>query len=173
MRNRDVRVACMLDSHRAKIYRYENGEIGFETLTGEVPRRVRRLSEDNETRHVVSQHNEHAHMFLRVLTRRLEGATAIVLLGPGKAKDQLANRLRAMPRFAQTTLQVVTSEWLADDVFESFARALLQVDPAAPTLYLRAPEFTPHWRLGGPGAPVSQEHYERTNELKPKNGLTT
>jgi hypothetical protein len=171
MRNRDVRVAAMLDSNRGWLYKYESGrEPTVSYVLGNVPRTIRRVVEDYMTRGVKSDREKHVRELYKDIMAQLDGATDIVLLGPGTPKDEVANLIRDTPRFKEVTLRTEKTEWMDEPAFERYAREKLGIPEETPALYTREPKYIPRHRMGGPGSPVEPANYQRTAVPKWKDG---
>ena len=164
MRNTDLRIALQLDYHRAWMYslKVARAEPEMFFIYSNTPRKIRRVVEDYQTRHVKSDYDEHVDDYFRSLLEHLQGATEVVLVGPGRAKEEFLRAVRETPRYRELMVRASTSEWLDEKQFEKFARENLRVPDDTPNLYLREGRFIPHRRMGGPGAPVDPADYHRT-----------
>lgn len=164
-----LRMAVLLDEMHARIYRYTaDSPPILSNLQIALPRRVRRISEDFETRHVQSDRQEHIRSFFRSLAKHLEGANEIQLCGPGIAKDEFAHVLESIRAFKRVPIHRETKDWITEPEFERWAREKLRVPLDTLGIFLKG---SPDVRVeiqGPPGAEFTPAKHARTNEPKPR-----
>ena len=167
MRKRDSRTALLLDHQHGRLYLYSPGvapTVLF--LQGDVPAHVRRIPGNYRTRHTESDRLEHVKDFYNEALTHLEGATEIVLVGPGTAKDELANRISATPRLSNIPLRTYTTAWMDEPGFEQWSRDTLHVPANTPLVFMKGLRERARRRIGSPGTPLEPSRHKRTNELK-------